>query len=121
MTGVVFSGSAVDTARLNAERLGVGNAQFVRGDAGKTARAMAKEGQKFDAVIMDPPRGGAAGFAKALAFLAVEKVVYVSCYPPTLARDSAEMEREGFRLAVVEPLDMFPQTAHVESVALFVR
>lgn len=121
MTGVEFSGAATDAARLNAERLGFGDAEFIRGDAGKTARAMAKEGRRFDAVVMDPPRGGAAGFAKALSLLAVERIVYVSCYPPTLARDAAEMTVEGFSLAALEPLDMFPQTAHVESVALFVR
>jgi 23S rRNA (uracil1939-C5)-methyltransferase len=121
MTGVEFSESAVDAARLNAERLGFGDAEFIRGDAGKTARTMAKEGRRFDAVVMDPPRGGAAGFAKALSLLAAERVVYVSCYPPTLARDAAEMARDGWRLASLEPLDMFPQTAHVESAALFVR
>ncbi|MBI3582018.1 MAG: class I SAM-dependent RNA methyltransferase [Nitrospinae bacterium] len=121
MTGVEFSGAAVDAARSNEERLGFGGLEFLRGDAGKTARTMAREGRRFDAVIMDPPRGGAAGFARALSLLAAERVVYVSCYPPTLARDAAEMAREGFRLASLEPLDMFPQTAHVESVALFVR
>jgi 23S rRNA (uracil1939-C5)-methyltransferase len=121
LTGVEFAESSVDAARLNGGRLGMGNAEFIRGDAGKMARTMARDGRRFDVVILDPPRGGATGLAKTLALFAPKKVVYVSCYPPTLARDAAEMAKEGFRLESVEPLDMFPHTAHVESVSLFMK
>jgi len=121
MTGVEFSPLSADDAEKNKKRLGMESVFFIRGDAGKTARQMAKEGKKFATVVLDPPRGGAVGMAKALGALAEERIVYISCYPPALARDTVEIRKEGFRLAAVEPVDMFPQTAHVETVALFER
>ncbi|MBI3793980.1 MAG: class I SAM-dependent RNA methyltransferase [Nitrospinae bacterium] len=118
-TGVEFFGASVESARANAERLGISNVAFVAGDAGKIARVLGKEGRTYDAIVMDPPRGGAVGMAKTLSALSKGLLVYVSCYPPTLARDSADLAKEGFVLEGVVPLDMFPHTSHVESVAIF--
>ncbi len=73
----------------------------------------------FDAVLLDPPRDGAFEVARHLGELKAKRVVYVSCNPATLARDSAELVRQGYRLRTAGILDMFPQTAHVEAMALF--
>jgi 23S rRNA (uracil1939-C5)-methyltransferase len=78
--------------------------------------------ETFDAVVLDPPRGGVEATAlDALAALAPAKVVYVSCDPATLARDAKRLLAKGYALQDVQPLDMFPQTYHIEAVATFVR
>ncbi|MBI5179199.1 MAG: class I SAM-dependent RNA methyltransferase [Nitrospinae bacterium] len=121
VTGVEFSRDAVEDAEENKTRLGFSNTAFIQGDAGKHARRMVKEGKTFNAVLLDPPRGGAPGLAPTLTALAKEKIVYISCYPPALARDAAEIVKHGFILTNVQPVDMFPHTSHVESIAVFER
>ena len=74
------------------------------------------------AMLIDPPRQGAIEVVKALGSEAPRRIVYVSCDPATLSRDAAVLvHRQGFRLAAAGVADMFPHTAHVESLALFVR
>jgi 23S rRNA (uracil1939-C5)-methyltransferase len=76
-------------------------------------------GEKFDLVIMDPPRAGASlEFLCSLVKLSPEKVVYVSCNPKTLARDLSFLTRKGYKAEKIQPVDMFPHTEHVETVAL---
>jgi 23S rRNA (uracil1939-C5)-methyltransferase len=76
---------------------------------------------RFDAVVLDPPRAGCDPQAlEALVGIQAARIVYVSCDPATLARDAKRLAAEGYRLAWAQPLDMFPQTHHVECVALFV-
>ncbi len=77
---------------------------------------------RFDAVVLDPPRTGVTPDAlDALAGLAPARIVYVSCEPSTLARDAKRLARKGYRLVDAQPVDMFPQTYHIETVAHFVR
>ncbi|HHH12643.1 MAG TPA: 23S rRNA (uracil(1939)-C(5))-methyltransferase, partial [Thiolapillus brandeum] len=79
-----------------------------------------KEG--FQKALLDPPRSGALEVLEHLPRMGVERIVYVSCYPGTLARDAGELvHQHGYRLVSAGVMDMFPHTAHVESIALFVK
>jgi 23S rRNA (uracil1939-C5)-methyltransferase len=82
---------------------------------------LAAAGERFDAVLLDPPRAGGFEAVRMLGSLAPSRVVYVSCDPATLARDLEVLAEEGFRLERAVPIDMFPQTSHLETVALLAR
>lgn len=115
--GIESSVSAWEDARANAA--GHPGVEFVRGRAEDVLSAV--EG-RIDAAILDPPRAGCApAVLEALADHDVRRLVYVSCDPATLARDVARLEVLGYRLQEVQPVDMFPQTYHVETVALVRR
>jgi len=108
---------AVDAGRANAARVGVPNVRFVRGDVA-AALADAPRGH-LDLVVLDPPRRGAAPAIAPITRHRPARVVYVSCDPATLARDARALVTAGYRLGRVQPLDLFPQTYHVETVAAF--
>jgi 23S rRNA (uracil1939-C5)-methyltransferase len=119
-TGVEASGSAVADARRAAEQNRITNATFV---AGFTNRWLADveqgRGPRPDLVALDPPRTGLDdGVAAALGRLAPRRIAYVSCDPLALARDLSALAGHGFRVCSVTPFDMFPQTAHIEAVAV---
>jgi 23S rRNA (uracil1939-C5)-methyltransferase len=86
------------------------------GVAHEVARALVDEGQRFDLAVLDPPRTGARELVEVVAGLAPERIVYVSCDPATLARDIEVLEGAGYRAESAQPLDLMPQTAHVEVV-----
>jgi len=111
----------VERARTNAAHNGLGNAHFYQADLSKPLieAQWAKGG--FAAVLLDPPRDGALELVRQMTTLGARRVVYVSCNPATLARDAAELVRQGYELKRAGVLDMFPQTAHVEAMALFER
>ena len=122
VTGVEQVTGAVACARRNAEANGVQDrCRFVAADA---TEWMAREGarERFDAVIMDPPRAGSTPeFLAGVAALAPERVAYVSCNVVTQARDLELLRKRGYRLERVTPVDMFPHTRHVESVVTLRR
>ena len=122
VTGVEQVRGAVACAERNARANGVGDrCRFVAADA---TAWMAREGagERFDAVVMDPPRAGSTPeFLAGVARLAPERVVYVSCNVVTQARDLEVLRAKGYRLAHVAPVDMFPHTKHVECVAVLER
>jgi 23S rRNA (uracil1939-C5)-methyltransferase len=84
------------------------------------ARERGPSARRFGAVLLDPPREGAKGIGPVLRDLGVPRAVYVSCDPATFARDLRACVEAGYRVATVVPVDMFPQTHHVEGVALLV-
>jgi 23S rRNA (uracil1939-C5)-methyltransferase len=111
----------VERARTNAAHNGLVNAHFYQADLSKPlAEAQWAKGG-FASVLLDPPRDGALEVARQMTALGARRVVYVSCNPATLARDAAELNRQGYELKRAGVLDMFPQTAHVEAMALFER
>ena len=127
VTGVEQVSAAVACARRNAEANGVGaRCRFVAADATAwmAGKGRDREGrnQRFDAVIMDPPRAGSTPeFLAGVAALAPRRVVYVSCNVVTQARDLELLRARGYRLTRVAPVDMFPHTKHVECVATLER
>lgn len=117
--GVELNGDAVKDAKTNAKLNGIDNIEFYKDDAGKFMVKAAEVGEKFDTVIMDPPRAGASlEFLRSLVYLAPEKIVYISCNPETQARDFSFLTRKGYKVRKIQPVDMFPHTEHVETVAL---
>lgn len=113
----------VRAAQDNARRNGIANTSFHVADlAGDCADAVWARGQKYDQVLLDPPRAGAAGLIPLLPRLRAVRIVYVSCDPATLARDAGELvNQHGYRLRAAGVMDMFPHTTHVESMAVFER
>ncbi|MGR9047544.1 23S rRNA (uracil(1939)-C(5))-methyltransferase RlmD [Halobacillus faecis] len=120
--GVEVNKDAVRDAIRNSKRNGVNNARFYQGDAGEFMVDMAARGEKADVVIMDPPRSGSdEAFLSSVVKLKPQKVVYVSCNPETQARDMKYLVKNGYEVEGIQPVDMFPQTYHVESVAKLVH
>jgi 23S rRNA (uracil1939-C5)-methyltransferase len=110
---------AVADAEENARRNGIANATFVAADVRVGARPLLERAGRPDLIVVDPPR---AGLSKKVVRRVIEcdapRIVYVSCNPTTLAPNAAQLTEAGYRLRHVRPLDMFPQTPHVECVAL---
>ena len=115
---VESAGRALALLRRSADEAGL-QVKLLAGDAATVMRGSAE--RHFDAVLLDPPRTGAADAVRALATAHSPRVVYVSCDAPTLARDAKLLAQSGYRLARALPLDLFPQTAHFEVVATFLR
>ena len=82
---------------------------------------MTRRKEKFTKIILDPPRAGAKGIENDLAALGASKIFYISCNPTTLARDLAALTKQGYKLQIVQPIDLFPQTFHVEALAVMER
>jgi 23S rRNA (uracil1939-C5)-methyltransferase len=109
---------AIENARLNA----IDNARFFAGDVRTAMRPLLEEVGKPDVVAVDPPRAGLSQkVVRRVLEAEAERIVYVSCNPTTLAPNSAQMVEAGYRLETVRPVDMFPQTPHIECVALLRR
>lgn len=120
--GIEWVREAVADARENAERNGVSNVRFITGDAAVEVPRLAEEGVRADVIVLDPPRKGSdEPVLEAMARVRPERIVYVSCNPASLARDLGRLQALGYRTLEVQPVDMFPQTAHVECVARLVR
>ena len=120
--GVEVIPQAVEDARDNARRNKIENAEFFCGDAGAAALELEKQGIKADVVIVDPPRKGLnADTIEALARFAPRRIVYVSCDPATLGRDTALIKERGYEVKNAMAADLFPRTVHVESIVTFIR
>lgn len=122
LIGVEVVAPAIEDARENAKMNGIENARFICSDAAKAAELLRKEKVQPDAVIVDPPRRGCAEeLLDTIATMSPKKVVYVSCDPATLARDLKRFAERGYDTLRVTPVDLFPGTEHVESVALLIK
>ena len=122
VVGVEGDAKLVAWARDNARANGIANAEFHAADLSDEGSMWPWAAQPFDKILLDPPRTGALEVVKRIGTLSARRIVYVSCNPATFARDAAELVRaHGYRLRRAGVMDMFPQTTHVECIALFER
>lgn len=123
LIGVEIVPEAIEDAKFNAKANGFDNAEFIVGDAALAAKELVNRNIKADVVILDPPRKGCdCELINTVAIdFAPEKVVYVSCDPATLARDCKLFDELGYKVISAVPVDLFPRTVHVETVALLSR
>jgi len=120
VVGVEGDAGLVRRARENAVHNGLGNAQFHAADLAQDLRSQPWMREGFDRLLLDPPRSGADVVLKQLPLKGLKRIVYVSCHPASLARDAGYLVNErGWKLRAAGVMDMFPHTAHVESIAMF--
>ena len=120
VVGVEGVDAMVEKAKQNATLNQLDNAQFYQANLEQDLSSQPWAREKFDKILLDPARSGASGIVDQLSRLGARRVVYVSCNPSTLARDSQSLLKQGYKLEKLGMLDMFPHTAHLESMALFV-
>ena len=122
LVGAEIVPAAVEDARRNAAENDIQNARFLCADASEAAARLEREGLSPDVVVVDPPRKGCdEAVLQTVARMSPDRIVYISCNPSTLARDLARLQPLGYKTVAVVPVDMFPRTAHVETVALLIR
>jgi 23S rRNA (uracil1939-C5)-methyltransferase len=122
VTGVEGDADLVARARQNGKRNGLEQVAFHQADLFAQAPDAPWLKQRYDRILLDPPRAGAREIIARFPQLGAKRVVYVSCHPATLARDAKLLvEEQGYRLQRCAVLDMFPHTSHVESLAVFSR
>ncbi|HVV68321.1 MAG TPA: 23S rRNA (uracil(1939)-C(5))-methyltransferase RlmD [Gammaproteobacteria bacterium] len=119
VTGIEGALSLVERARHNASHNQITNAQFFASDLTQDLIETQWGQASYDKILLDPPRTGALELVKKLPMLQPRAILYVSCNPATLARDSKELLQQGYQLTIAGIMDMFPHTSHVESMALF--
>ena len=122
LIGVEVVPEAIEDAKKNAKNNGIENARFICGDASNAAEELKKEGINPDVVILDPPRKGCdSALIHTINEMNPARIVYVSCDPATLARDLKIFDELGYKTLEITPVDMFPRTAHVETIVLLGR
>ncbi len=119
--GTDLQRSSIRGAQANALANHVANCSFRRAEALDAVRDFGKAKERFDLILLDPPRQGCREIIPFLAGLGAKKIIYISCDPATLVRDLAQLQGLGFGLRKLRALDMFPQTCHVETIALLIR
>jgi 23S rRNA (uracil1939-C5)-methyltransferase len=115
--GIDQDRQAIDSARKNARENALPHCSFWAARAEDGIERIKEEAGSVDLVVLDPPRVGAHGVLDPLSRLRPRKILYVSCEPPTLARDLARLSSLGYNVERIQPLDMFPQTYHIEVIA----
>lgn len=120
--GVEIIPQAIDNAWINAKENKVENVEFFVGESEVVIPDLINKGVKADVVVVDPPRKGCdKKLLDAITHIDAKKIVYVSCDPSTLGRDLKVLEENGYKTLEVQPVDMFPNTAHIENVALLIK
>jgi 23S rRNA (uracil1939-C5)-methyltransferase len=119
--GIDTQNSAIRSAQRNAEQNEIPACRFEKKQVAAAVNSLLAAGRTFETIILDPPRQGAPDAVAGLSKLGAEQIIYISCNPATLARDLALLIPAGYKLSRLVPVDMFPQTHHLESVALLKR
>ena len=117
--GVEIIEQAIENANINAKENNISNAKFFVGKSEEVIPSLIDKGIKADVIVVDPPRKGCdIKLLKAITKVSPKRIVYVSCDPSTLARDLKILDENGYKTIEVQPVDMFPQTAHIENCVL---
>ena len=120
--GIEIVEPAIADAQRNAELNGIGNTHFLAGDVRTAMRPLVERAGRPDVVLVDPPRAGLSQkIVRRILETEAKRIVYVSCNPTTLAPNARQIAEAGYELKSVQPVDMFPQTPHIEAVALLAR
>lgn len=126
LIGIEQDRVAVANARENAARLGLSNVEFIQNSVRKGLDTLFgdpsqhKRDGSVDTIVLDPPRAGAADIVGRLSRIGAQQIVYLSCDPTTLARDLRSLREHGYRVVCLQPIDLFPQTYHIETIAIAV-
>jgi 23S rRNA (uracil1939-C5)-methyltransferase len=121
VVGIESNAGSVRSARQNQTANGCDTIEFICEDVVRGIRRLIRSGRTFNVVLLDPPRSGAGDVVMEIVRLQPDKIMYVSCDPATLARDCATLSEHGYFVVESVPLDMFPQTFHLESVTLLTK
>lgn len=120
--GVELNSAAIKDANINCRMNKLENVDLYNNDAGKFMVDLAEQKEKIDVVFMDPPRSGSdEAFLSSVVKLAPKKVVYISCGPESLARDLKYLTKNGYKVIIIQPVDLFPMTGHTEVICSLVR
>jgi 23S rRNA (uracil1939-C5)-methyltransferase len=112
---------SINNGKLNAQKNAIENVHWICAPVPKAVAELKRRREQFSQIVLDPPRAGAKGIEGDLMAFGAAKIIYVSCNPTTLARDLAALGKLGYKLGIVQPIDLFPQTFHVETVAVLER
>lgn len=122
LIGVEIVSPAIENAKINADRNGISNAEFICGDAGKIAEILYSRGERPNVIIADPARKGCTSEAlEYMAKMSPDRIVMISCNHATAARDCAILESLGYKTVKCRAVDLFPRSTHVESVVLLTK
>ncbi len=121
VVGTDLQRSSIRGAEANARANRLANCRFLRAEALSAVREFRKAGERFDLILLDPPRSGCRELIPSLPDLGAEKILYISCDPATLSRDLGQLHELGYVLRKLRGVDMFPQTSHLETIALLTR
>ena len=112
---------AFESGKRGAELNGINNIHWICSPVPAALAQLKKQRRRYSKIVLDPPRGGAKGLEGDLAVIGAKKILYISCNPATLARDLAALAKQGYSLRTVQPIDLFPHTFHVETIATLVE
>ena len=121
VVAVEASHASIGNGKRSAELNGIDHIRWIRADVPTAVKRLKHRRERFTKIVLDPPRPGAPGIQAELAALAAEKVLYISCNPATLARDLSALAKNGYKLQWAQPVDLFPHTFHVETLALMTQ
>jgi len=121
VVAVEASRASIENGKQSARQNGLENIRWIAAQVPPAVKRLKQSGERFTKIVLDPPRPGAPGVQADLAALGAEKIFYVSCNPTTLARDLSAFAKNGYKLDWVQPLDLFPHTFHVETLALLAQ
>ncbi len=119
--GVEGAELSIEAAKESVRRNNLKNVDFFVGDVNKYIKNNHDKNKKYDIIILDPPRDGLLNYAGNIAGFNAKRIIYVSCNPRTLAKDLKVIESKGYKVAKIQPIDMFPQTFHIETVVLLFK